>query len=101
YLRRPPLLSRPAALGNSGVSEDDVAEDEQAPAIAEHLDSGVERAPRPRLIRFAHTACGLPPPGTTVPASGCKPQAEGATRAEAGREGCADPPERVRPEQRH
>jgi hypothetical protein len=32
-------------------------------------------------MRFAHTACILLPPGTTVPASGCKPQAEGATRA--------------------
>jgi hypothetical protein len=50
------------------VSEDDVAEDEHAPAIAEHLDGGVDRAPRPRL----------PPPGTTVSESGCKPQAEGA-----------------------
>jgi hypothetical protein len=29
----------------AAVSEDDVAEDEQAPAIAEHLDSGVDRAP--------------------------------------------------------
>ena len=54
------------------------AEDEQAPAVAEHLDGGVDRAPRPRLIRFAHTACNLPPPGTTVSTSGCKPQAEGA-----------------------
>ena len=39
------------------VCEDDVAEDEQAPAIAEHLDGGVDRAPRPRLIHFAQTAC--------------------------------------------
>jgi hypothetical protein len=30
----------------AAVSEDDVAEDEQAPAIAEHLDGGVDRAPR-------------------------------------------------------
>jgi hypothetical protein len=30
-----------------------------------------------------------------VPTSGCKPQAEGAGRAEAGRGGCADPHERV------
>jgi hypothetical protein len=29
----------------AAVSEDDVAEDEQAPAIAEHLDGGVDRAP--------------------------------------------------------
>ena len=34
----------------------------------------------------------------TVPTSGCERQAEGATRAEAGRGGCADPPERVLPE---
>src|SRR5207248_1510608 len=38
--------------------------------------------------------------GATMPTSGCKPQAEGATRAEAGRGGCADPRERVLPEQR-
>src|SRR5215468_6505340 len=63
----------------AAVSEDDVAEDDQAPAIAEHLDGGVDRALRPRLMRFAHTACNVPPLGTTVSASGCKPQAEGAT----------------------
>ncbi|WP_246239072.1 MBL fold metallo-hydrolase [Acrocarpospora corrugata] len=34
---------------------------------------------RPRLIRFAHTACNPPPPGTTVSTSGCKSQAEGVT----------------------
>jgi glyoxylase-like metal-dependent hydrolase (beta-lactamase superfamily II) len=30
-------------------------------------------------MRFAHTACNLPPPGTTLSTSGCKQQAEGAT----------------------
>src|SRR2546430_13768672 len=30
-------------------------------------------------MRFAHSACNLPPLGTTVSTSGCKPQAEGAT----------------------
>jgi glyoxylase-like metal-dependent hydrolase (beta-lactamase superfamily II) len=61
------------------VSEDDVTEDEQAPAITEHLDGGIDRAPRPRLIRFAHTACILQPADTTFSISACKPQPEGAT----------------------
>src|SRR5262249_14504857 len=30
-------------------------------------------------MRFAHSACKLPPPGATVSTSGCKSQAEGAT----------------------
>jgi hypothetical protein len=32
------------------------------------------KAPQPRLIRFAHTACILLPPSTTVSTSGCKLQ---------------------------
>src|SRR6266700_8063498 len=48
-------------------------------AATRSFDGGVDRALRPRLIRFAHTACNLPPPGTTVSTSGCKPQAEGVT----------------------
>jgi len=38
----------------AAVCEDDVAEDERPPAVAGHLDGGVDRAPRPRLMRVAH-----------------------------------------------
>src|SRR5262249_13000514 len=60
----------------AAVAEDDVAENEQAPAITEHLDGGVDRALRPRLVGFAHTACNLLLPGTSVSTSDCKPQVE-------------------------
>ena len=68
----------PAAFEIAAVCDDDVAEDEQALTIAAHLDGGVSGTPdrgsytAPILLAFAQ------PPGTTVPTSGCKPQAEGA-----------------------
>jgi hypothetical protein len=66
-------------VGHEAVSEDDVAEDEQLQrspntpmaALIGHSDRGSHASPILLAIE--------PPPGTTVPASGCKPQAEGAT----------------------
>jgi ubiquinone/menaquinone biosynthesis C-methylase UbiE len=59
------------------------------------------RSPPVQIPATAMKKDGNPsPPGTSVSTSGCKPQAEGDHRAEAGRGGRAGPPERVRPEQR-
>jgi hypothetical protein len=75
----------------AAVSEDDVAEDEQAPAIAEHLDGGVDWTLRPRLIRFAHSDCNIPPPRYDRLDERLQITCGTGLRAEAGRFGEAGP----------
>jgi hypothetical protein len=83
-------VSRPAALGIAAVCEDDVAEDEQAPTIAEHLGGGVSGTPtaahtlRPYCLHL-HNHQVLRSWQAVANHKRKEP------RAEAGRGGCADP----------